>query len=117
MSDINISGFDELIDYMKKCEISEQKEKKALKEAGETFKKSFDENIAVDTGNAKRSIKNTTVRNSDGDLCQRVYVNAFYEMFDEFGTSKSKKNVGRIERAIDSVENEALEKATNILIK
>ena len=111
MEGMNISGFDDLLNDIDNMEISEQKEKKALKEAGEKFEKAMQDNIAVDSGYSKKQIKNRTSRNSDGDLCQKIYIDDFYYHFDEFGSSKSKKNVGKIERATDDIADDVINEA------
>lgn len=114
--EMQTTGFDELIAELEGMEISEQKEKKALSEAGEVFKQAFEENIAVDTGRSKRNIKKTIKRLEDGNLGCKVYINSWYYKFEEYGNSKNKKNIGRIARAIENVTDEAVKKAKDILL-
>ena len=75
------------------------------------FENAMQDNIAVDSGYSKKQIKNRTSRNSDGDLCQKIYIDDFYYHFDEYGSSKSKKNVGKIERATDDIADDVINEA------
>jgi hypothetical protein len=41
----------------------------------------------------------------------------FYDVLQEFGTSKSKKNVGFFERSVNKTEKEAIQILANELLK
>lgn len=114
--EMRINGFEELAESMRDLEISEQKEKLALRSAGDVFVKAFQDAVAEDSGASKRSIKRTISR-ADGMAVCRVYVGTWYYSFPEFGTSKDKSNVGRVERAIESCAEKAIQVATDIMLK
>lgn len=100
--DLELDGFDDLIEEINKLDISKTKERKILKAGGEIIKEAMEKDIAVDTEKSKRSIK-SSIRNSDEGLESVTKVNNWYYTFDEWGTSKNKKNVGKIEKAVDNV--------------
>ena len=113
--EIRITGLDELADQLSEMEISTAREKQALNKAGDIFKQSFKENIAIRTARSQKRVKKS-IKRLDGALVCRVYVDTFYYGFQEWGTSQQKVNVGRIERAIESVADEAVNVATEIML-
>lgn len=102
--DLELSGFDDLIEEIEKLDISEAKERKILKAGGEIIEKAMKDSVAVDTGKSKKSIK-SSIKNTDEGLASVTKVGEWYYTFPEWGTSKSKKNVGRIEKAINNIED------------
>lgn len=112
-----MTGFDNLIEELDKYEISEQKEKRALNAAGEIYKNAIEEAVVVKTGKSKRSVTKKIKRLDDGNLGCRIYIKNWYYNFEEWGTSRNKKNVGKVERAINDVTENAVNEAKDILIK
>ena len=115
--EMQLTGFDELIAELEGMEISEQKERKALSESGEIIRKSIEEKVAFKTGNSKRNVKKQIRRLDDGNLGCKVTVNSWYSGFNEWGTTKNKKNIGKVENAIEDVADKAVEVAKNILLR
>lgn len=112
--EIRITGLDKLAEDLKNMEISSAREKKALRTVGDILKKAFDENIAIRTGRSKSRIKRT-IKRAEGYECH-VYIDTWYYKFTEFGTSQQKKNVGLIANAIESVADECISTATEIML-
>ena len=80
--EMNITGFDDLINSIDKYEISEQKEKRALNAAGDIYKTAFENSVVVKTGKSKNSITKNIKRLDDGNLGCRVYVKNWYYNFE-----------------------------------
>lgn len=111
---VTMEGFDELFDMFEDMEISEQKERKALKAGGEVLFKSVQDNAPTDRGKLKKSIKKS-IKRYDGDLSCEIKVNSFYGSFTEFGTSQDKSHIGWFEKAIKDAEDEAIERVKEVI--
>lgn len=113
---MELDGFDDLIQEINKLDISSSKERKILKAGGEIIKEAMEKNIVVDTGRSKASIK-SSIRNTDEGIESVAKVNNWYYTFDEWGTSKNKKNVGKIEKAVDNVVDKVYKIASEEVFK
>ena len=71
-------------------------------------------NIARDTEKKKKSIKKQ-VRKSDGGIKVSISPHTHYYIFDEFGTSKVKNNIGKLYRAIESSKSECINTARELV--
>lgn len=114
MDNFKIDGLDELIDFVESMEISEQKERRALRASGEIIKKSMEDSIVEDSGYSKKSIKQSIKKLDDG-LYSVVEVGSWYYPFEEYGTSQNKSNVGKIERNLQNAIEDAVEESKRIL--
>ena len=103
--ELELTGFDDLIEEITKLDISESKERKILKKCGETIKNKMEQGVPKRTGREERSIK-TYIKNTDEGLVSITKTNVMYDLFNEWGTSKSKNNVGKVAKAIDEVKEE-----------
>lgn len=109
MNSIELSGFDELEDLLKDMTISDAKEKKAMKLAIEPIYQEIYDNAPVgSTGKLKKYITKTVKKDGFATV-GTIKMGAFYTMFQEYGTSKSKANVGFFERAVSKTEEQAIE--------
>lgn len=104
---IVIDGFDDLEELLQQMTISETDEKNAMKKALEPISNEIEKNTPE--GNTKR-LKRLKIQVKKEDLATVgiVKTTAFYDIFQEFGTSQQKSNVGYFERSVRSKENEAV---------
>lgn len=116
MSSIELSGFEELETLLQSMTLTDSVKKKAMKSAIEVIAEEVRSNTPSETGNMKKQIK-TTVSKDDFDITGTVKLGAWYSGFEEFGTSQNKKNIGFVERSVNSSQNEAIEVLTKELLK
>lgn len=95
-------------------EISDYELKKVANKIGETVEKRMKSDIAVDTGNAQKSVKAYFKRISDGyDVT--IYPSTRYYYYQEVGTSRFKGNIGRLSRAIADTRQECFDIAKEVV--
>lgn len=113
---MEINGFDEIFSMLDDMEIGDGKVKKALNTGGDEFKKAMETSIVVKTGKSKKSIKKSISR-IDGDLVCKITIRRWYYGFDEWGTSKNKKNIGKVENAVSSITDKVFELVKKEVLK
>lgn len=106
--EMRFEGLDELADLVEDMEISEAKERKALTRGGLILQEAIRKAVVKDTGASKRSVK-MQIKRVNGDMACVIKVNKWQYTFQEWGTSSNKKNVGKVERAINSASTKAVE--------
>jgi len=112
MDGIEIEGMEEFTDMLEGMTIDEADEKKAIRNAIRPIAEEIEKNTPIgSTGKLKKISK--TVKKEGLATVGIVRTKAFYDIFQEFGTSEQKKNVGYFDRSVKNTENEAL----NILSK
>lgn len=111
MMGIEIEGLDEFTNMLENMTIDEADEKKAMRNAIKPIAEEIEKNTPKRTGRLAKLSK--TVKKEGFATVGIVRTKVFYDIFQEFGTSKQKKNVGYFDRSVKNVENEAL----NILSK
>lgn len=116
MATIEIDGFEDLEKLLQDMTITPADEKKAMKKALEPIAQEVERNAPEDKGNLKKQIK-TSVKKEDFATVGEVKLGAWYSIFNEFGTSQSKKNVGFFERSVNKTKDEAIKILTNELLK
>lgn len=116
MSGIEVQGLDELDKLFHDIEITEQKEKKALKLALDLYSSSAKNSAPRLTGHTEKSIKSKIGRH-DGNLAAITKVNAWDAIFGEYGSSKNKKYVGWFSNAVDNTTTEAINIVKEIILK
>jgi len=116
MNGIEIDGFDDLEEILKGMTITEQDEKRAMRKALKPIADGVEKDTPERTGKLKRTLK-TTVKREDLAIVGIIRFGAFWDVFQEFGTSKSKKNVGFFERSVNKSEKKAIEILANELLK
>lgn len=108
MDAIEVNGLNELMTFVDDMTITEADERKAMKKAIEPVA----EKLTADTpkGKTKKlsNVKMSVVREEFATV-GKLRLGAWWDTFQEFGTSKSKKNAGFFERSINSTQNEAIE--------
>lgn len=102
-----IEGFDDFEELLQEMTITEADEKKAMKNAIKVIENEIVKNTPVETGNMAKKIK-STVKKENFATVGEVKLGAWYTIFEEFGTSQNKKNVGFAEKSIRNKENEAI---------
>lgn len=107
MTGINVSGIDEFIISLDNADISEATEKAILKKAIEPAKQALERDTPKKSGKlAKIKIK----MGKNGIASTAILLaGAYWGMFEEFGTSKSKKNIGFFDRSVKSTEGEVVD--------
>lgn len=110
-----IEGFDDIFDEIKNMEISTSKKRKVLNQVGDVLVDGIEPHLPKRTGRYRKELAKH-IRQLDEGLSVVVNSNAFYDIFEEFGTSKSKKNVGSFEKGVNSVADKAAEIAIKELI-
>jgi HK97 gp10 family phage protein len=118
MSDgIEIEGFEGLEDLLQQMTISESDEKNAMKKALEPVAKEIESNSPLGNSGRLKRLK-IQVKKKDLATIGIIKTTAFYDIFQEFGTSQQKNNVGYFERSVRSKENEAISILfKNLLVK
>jgi len=107
MNGIEISGFEELERLVQGMTLTDGDASKAMKSAVKVIADEVDSNAPERTKNLKKNIK-TTVTKEGFATVGTVKLGAFYSMFQEFGTSRSKKNAGFFERSVNARQDEAI---------
>lgn len=97
---ITIIGLDEVIDIVKNMEIDDFKETRLLNEC-KPFTEEVKANQTVLTGSQFEGWRGS-VRKIDGEKHFVISNDDFSWIFENYGTSISKHNVGYVDRAIDS---------------
>ena len=114
--DVQFEGLDDVLEALKDLEISEQKQRAVLSKCGDMVKEAKEEASAVLTGYTKNSIKKTN-KKVDGAVAVEVKVTGWDSLFQEFGSSKVKKHVGKFANAVNSVEDKVAELIASELLK
>lgn len=111
-----IDGFDDFFDEIKNMEISDTKKRKALRTVGDVLIKGIEPNLPKRTGGYRKELKKRITQTDEG---MSVIVNSskFYDIFQEFGTSQQKSNVGSFEKGVNQSADKAVETAIKELSK
>lgn len=113
---IEINGFEELEELLQDMTIDEADEKKAMKRAIEIIATEIEKNTPEGATGRLKKIKKS-IKKEGFATVGTVKMGAFYDIFQEFGTSYSKKNKGFFERSVNKTQNEVLEVLSNELLK
>lgn len=108
---IEIEGMEEFTDMLSDMTIDETDEKKAMREAIKPIAEEIEKNTTKRSGKLSKISK--TVKKEGLATVGIVKTKQFYDIFEEFGTSMSKHNVGYFDRSVKNTED----KAINILAK
>lgn len=104
---IELEGMEEFTDFLQGMTIDEDDEKKAVRQAIKPIADEIEKNTPE--GNTKRLKKiSKTVKKDGFATIGIVRTKAFYDLFQEFGTSQQKANVGYFDRSVKNTEDEAL---------
>lgn len=111
MSGVTINGIEQTESLFK--ELTDAQVRKVANEIGDIVVDAMSANIAYDTGSSKKSIKKI-VRKSDEGIKVSISPHTRYYIYDEFGTSKVKNNIGKLYRAIEGSKNECIDTAKEL---
>ena len=112
MADLYVHGAEQALKLFE--EITEVEVKKVLNKIGDVVVDKMQSDIAVDTANAQKSVKKHLKR-LDGGQGVTVYPSTRYYYYQEVGTKKDKKNIGRLLGAIVDTQSECFEIAKEVL--
>lgn len=107
-----ISGLEETDKFFQ--EISDYELKKIANEIGDINVKAMQSSIATDTGKSKSSIK-AKIKRVDGGIEVNIAPHTYYYGYQEWGTSKDKKNIGRLATAIESSKSQCFSIAEKVI--
>ena len=89
-------------------EITDEDVKSALQELGKIGKSAMQEAMAVDTGEAKKSVKSRIKRLDGGGYKLQIRYTKRYYGYQEFESEKSNpKNIGKVYRIVGDVDEKA----------
>lgn len=107
MSSIEIEGMDEFTELLEEMTITEEDSKKAMRAAIKPIKEGLEKDTPKDTG--KLAKVKISVKSNHLSTIGTVRLGAWWDKFQEFGTSFQKKNVGFFERSTNRTQDEAVE--------
>ncbi|MDK0615903.1 HK97-gp10 family putative phage morphogenesis protein [Clostridium perfringens] len=110
---IELEGFEEVEELLRDLELDESTKKKAVKVGLNIIADSIESNSPKKTGRLskiKRKVENTGLA-----IEGTANSTAFYDKFQDIGTSQQKAHVGYFDRAVDSSINEAIKASTEVL--
>lgn len=108
MARIEMEGFDELNELLKKMTLTEEDERKAIRAALEPVKEEVEKNTPVATGKLKGSVR-ISLAKEDHQIVGKVTMGEHYGRFLEYGTSKSTKHKGFFARSVRESKGPAME--------
>ncbi|MCR3758157.1 hypothetical protein KYB31_03985 [Clostridium felsineum] len=106
-SGIEISGFDDLENLIQDMTLTDTDERKAMQEAIKVVYDATQESTPTRSETLRKS-EVMQVKKEDFAVVGIVKYGVFWDIFNEFGTSKSKAHVGFFERAVNSSNDEAI---------
>lgn len=107
MSGIKIDGLDELVEYMEEMTVTENDAKKAMRQAIKPIKEGLEKDSPKGATGKLAKARTSVTANHLGTI-GRVRAGAYWDLFQEFGTSFQKKNVGYFERSVNRTEDKAV---------
>lgn len=108
---MSVTGIEEAESLLK--ELNDIQLRKIANQIGDIVVDSMKANIAVKSGASKASIKKK-ISKCDGGLKVSISPHTRYYIHDEFGTSKDKKNIGRLFRAIEGSKSQCINTAKEL---
>lgn len=105
---IEIEGMEEFTNMLQDMTIDESDEKKAIREAIKPIADEVQKNTPVGATGKLSKIK-TSVKKEGFSTVGTVKTGAWWDKFQEFGTSQQKHNVGYFDRSVKNTEDRALE--------
>ena len=108
MSDgIEIDGMEEFETMLQEMTVSEEDEKKAMRKAIKPVKDALERDSPHGATGKLSKIK-TTVKKEDLATVGILRAGAWWDRYQEFGTSKQKKNVGYFARLVDGNKDKTM---------
>ncbi|AUM89168.1 hypothetical protein RSJ15_16210 [Clostridium botulinum] len=103
---IEIEGMEEFTNMLENMTLGEADERKAVRLAIEPIANEIEKNTTKRSGKLSKISK--TVKKEGLATVGIVKTKQFYDIFEEFGTSMSKHNVGYFDRSVKNTEGEAI---------
>jgi len=116
MDGMEITGFEELEAFLTGVTITEADEKKAMRLAIEPIAAEVKGNTPKGFTKKLMNIKKTVTTEGFATV-GTVKVGMYYGMFQEFGTSTNKRNVGFFERSVNATQDKAILILANEILK
>lgn len=110
---IEVEGMEELSDLFREMSLTEKDERKALRNGIKIIADTIEKNTPHGPTGELAKIK-TGVRNTGLGMEAKAQSKAFYDVFQEFGTSQQKENVGYFENSVEDSKNEAIEEVAKV---
>ena len=111
---IEVEGFEEMEELLRNLELDMSTKRKAVKVGLDVIANSIENKSPKGkTGKLakiKRKIKNTGLA-----IEGTANSSAFYDVFQDIGTSQQKKNVGYFDRAVEGSINDAIKASTEVV--
>lgn len=104
--EIVIEGLEEFTEMLEGMTLTEEDEKKALRAAIKPIANEIEKNTPVLTGKLRKVKK--SVKKEGFATVGTVKLGAWWDIFQEFGTSQQKHHAGFFDRAVKTSENEAV---------
>jgi HK97 gp10 family phage protein len=105
---IEVTGFEDIESIIQDMTLSDVEEKKIMKAAIQpTFEEVKSNTPVGDTKKMQESVKSQVTREDMG-IVGKIIINDWATMFQEFGTSSQKHNVGFFERSVNSTTDEVV---------
>ncbi|MGO5075189.1 HK97-gp10 family putative phage morphogenesis protein [Clostridium sporogenes] len=103
---IEIEGMEEFTDMLQHMTIDEADEKKAVREAIKPIADEIEKNTTKRSG--KLAKVKEKVKKEGLATVGEVKTKEFYDIFEEFGASMAKHNIGYFDRSVKNTEDKAL---------
>ncbi|WP_096635853.1 HK97-gp10 family putative phage morphogenesis protein [Clostridium cochlearium] len=104
---IEIEGMEEFTDMLQDMTLDEADEKKAMRNAIKPIAEEIEKNTTKRTGKLAKLSK--TVKREGLGTVGIIRTKQFYDIFEEFGTSNGKHNIGYFSNSVDNTTDKALE--------
>ena len=114
MASVEVEGMEEFEELLQDMVLDINAKKKAVKAGIDIVAKSIENNSPKGKTGKLSKIK-TSTKNTGLAIEGIAHSNAFYDVFEEFGTSQQKANVGYFDRAVQDSTDEAIEKVAQVI--
>ena len=112
---VEIEGLDEVMSMFEDMNISEEDERRALNNSTKGLEKGLESATPKWKTKKLSKIKKSTKREGLG-YTRTLSLGAFWDIFQEFGTSQQKHHVGFFERTVRQHENKVIDTLVKELI-
>lgn len=113
---IEVEGLEELTKMLEDATLSKADERNAMKKAIEPAREALEKDSPRGKTGKLAKVK-ATVKQEDFNTTGIVKSDAFYDKFQDWGTSKQKAHVGYFDRSIESTKDKVIEILGEELLK
>ncbi|WP_058993624.1 HK97-gp10 family putative phage morphogenesis protein [Sarcina ventriculi] len=113
---LEFEGLDEFAELIQSMTLSDADEKKAVRKAITTIAKEIEANTPKGYTGKLSKIK-VSIKKDNLGTTGEAKAGAFWGMFQEYGTSKQKANVGYFEKSVSRSEEQALNSLADEVFK